>query len=394
MQHTNRKEVLDIMKLNRFDPPAFLNDFTTEAQRQDWSDLVSDFFDQGVDFNEGFSGVTSQFYHPVKTETTEPFQEALIDWIGFPKLVKDQFLDEPEKAWRLAETGPGARESFMDEYLEWHVVRNQQNKITRVSFTCETTQYFGFLARTDKAKLLTIYKDLVDPAFKNQVHIEDLIVNNQYAPINKWNTEHGAVHLIQTNNNLFAEVMIAAQSCILRKAANGSPVTDPAGLIRCGVGGAPGRASDPKIVADVNSIARDKSSISLRNPVALYITRWNSDGLRKPDNSPVNEYWRLVRGQPAPGPNRPAMGLHLVYEVPASEGFVVGDIKIGNRTIDFGGQLAEHVNVGLFGLACRVGQSNNPLIRCGEGPDSPIPLATASAASAEELPPLRGSYRK
>lgn len=377
------------MPLQRFDPPAFLEDFTTTDQRKDWSDLVSEFFDEGVAYNEGFAGVTSQFYHPVKTETTEPSDEALIDWPAFPKLVKDTFPDDPVQAWQQAETGPQARETFMDEYLEWHVVRNQQNKITRVSFTCETTQYFDFLARTDKAKLLSLYKDLVNPTFKDQVKIEDLISGNQYQPKNKWNTQHGAVHLIQKNNNLFAEVMIAAQSCILRKAANGSPITDAPTLIDCGVGGEAGRASDPKIVADVNSLARDKSSITLRNPVALYITRWDSDGLKKPDNSPVGNYWKLVRGKPASGPNKPAMGLHLVYEVPASEGFVVGDIKSGNRTIDFGGQLAEHINVGLFGLVCREGQSNNPLFNCGVQPESAMPLAEA-ATLAEELPPLRG----
>lgn len=377
------------MILQRFDPPAFLEDFTTTDQRKDWSKLVSDFFDQGIAFNDGFDGVTSQFYHPVKTETTEPSDEALIDWPAFPKLVKDKFPDDPVAAWRQAETGPQARERFMDEYLEWHVVRNQQNKITRVSFTCETTQYFDFLARTDKAKLLALYKDLVNPAVKDQVRIEDLIPNNKYRPNNKWNTQHGAVHLIQVNNNLFAEVMIAAQSCILRQDENGSPITDAPTLIDCGVGGEAGRASDPKIVADVNSLARDKSSITLRNPVALYITRWDSDGLRKPDNSPVANYWRLVRGKPAPGPNKPAMGLHLVYEVPASEGFVVGDIRSGNRTIDFGGQLAEHINVGLFGVVCREGKSNNPLFRCGEQPASNLPLA-AAAVLEEELPPLRG----
>ena len=377
------------MILERFDPPAFLEDFTTTAQRDAWSLLVSDFFDEGIRFNEGFDGATSQFYHPLRTETTEPFDEPLIDWVGFPKIVKDLFPDDPVAARRQAETGPQARETFMDEYLEWHVIRNDQNKITRVSFTCETTQYFDFLARTDKKKLLSLYKDLVDPAFKEQVHIEDLISNNQYRPKNKWNTEHGAVHLIQVNNNLFAEVMIAAQSCILRQDENGTPITDAVSLIDCGIAAGSGRASDPKIVADVNSLARDRSSISLRNPVALYITRWNSNGLRKPDNTPVGNYWRLVRGKPASAPNRPAMGLHLVYEVPASEGFVVGDIRNGNRTIEFGGELAEHINVGLFGLVCREGQSNNPLIPCGAQPASTLPLEVA-AAHAEELPPLRG----
>jgi hypothetical protein len=378
------------MRFTRFDPPAFLEDFTTNTQRDNWSRLVASFFQQGIAFNEGFDGVTSQFYDPVLTETDEPFDEALIDWPGFPKLVKDRFPTDPERAFRTAETGPNARAQFMDEYLEWHVVKNPEGKITRVSFTCETTQYYDFLARTDRAKLLALYKQLVDPAFKTEVRIEDLISNNSYQPLNKWNTEHGAVHLIQTNNNLFAEVMIAAQSCLLRRRGDGTPVTDSNELIDCGVGAEPGRASDPKIVASVNEIAREKSSISLRNPVALYLTSWNSDGLNKPDGSPVGNYWKLLRGKPATGPTRPAMGLHLVYEVPPGEGFVVGDIKSGSTNIKFGGQLAEHINVGLFALACREGQSDNPLIECGLQPQSVMSLEGAEDL-IEELPPLRGT---
>ena len=369
------------MLLERFDPPAFLEDFKTQDQRNSWSSIVSGFFDRGVAFNAGFPGITSQFYHPMKTETDEPFEEPTIDWPAFPKVVKDEFPNDPVAAFRKAETGPSARQDFMDEYLEWHVVRNQQRKITRVSFTCETTQYFKFLASTDRAKLLEIYKDLVDPAFKNQVRIEDLVQNNTYNPTNRWNTEHGAIHLINQFNTLSAEIFIAAQSSLQRGEANGSPVTDSRRLIQCGISAGAGRASDPKIVADVNGIAREKSSISLRNPVALYMTFWNSDGLRKPDNTPVGNYWKLVRGKPAPGPNRPAMGLHLVYEVPASEGFVVGDIRNGNRTIEFGGELAEHINVGLYGLVCREGQSNNPLIRCGM---QPTPVNAFIAKSADK----------
>jgi hypothetical protein len=39
------------------------------------------------------------------------------------------------------------------------------------------------------------------------------------------------------------------------------------------------------------------------------------------------------------------MVLRLECEVPASLGFVVGDLKIGGRRIEYGGQLAEHITV-------------------------------------------------
>ena len=374
------------MKYPRLDPPAFLDEFTTEQQRNDWSDEVRSYFSEGVAYNEGFAGVASQFYDPVKDETAEPFLEPLIEWPGFPKIIKEQFPADPQKAWHKAETGSSAREDYMDEYLEWHVVR-KQGKIIRVSFTCETSQYYEFLARKNPAKLLEIYKQLVNPAFQNEVTAGDLIVGGSYRPTNVYNTEHGAVHLIQPNNNLYAEVMIAAQACIIRRRAGGTVITDSGELIECSQFGAAGRASDPKIGADVNGLARDGYAVSLRNPVALYITHWNSSGMKKPDGSPVGNYWRLQRGKPAPAPNKPAMGLHLVYEVPAAEGFVVGDIKIGNDTIDYGGQLAEKVRVGLLGLASAKGHFSNPAFTCdaiptpGGGPPV-IGLAGAPGAAS------------
>ena len=383
------------MKYTRLDPPAFLNEFTSEDQRKDWSNIVSGFFDDGVGFNRKFSGVTSQFYHPMKTETDEPFEEPVIDWPGFPKLVKDEFPTNPEAAWRKAETGPNARKQFMDEYLEWHVIRNAQDKITRVSFTCETTQYYRFLAESDPDKLLQIYKDLVAPAFSSKVKIGDLISGGVYRPENKWNTSHGAIHLIQPNNNLFAEVMIAAQACILRCEDDGTPISDSDALIKCAGFGEPGRSSDPRIGAIVNLKASEGFSISLRNPVALYMTQWDSTGFKNPDGSPAGNYWTLRRGKPAASPGDPAMGLHLVYEVPPGKGFVIGDMKIGSKTIKFGGQLAEHINVGLFGLICREGGLNNPRFRCNEQPIAPVGVAPLGVADAgEERPPLRGARIK
>jgi len=303
------------MRYDRFDPPAFLTDFTSDAQRDAWDQEVDSYFEDGVAFNKAFSGVTSQFYNPARTDTQAPFEEPLIDWPGFPRIIKNKHPNNPAKAWAEAEAGASSRAALgknnnMDECLDWHVVRNDAGKITCVSFTCETRQYYRFLADTAPDKLLELYQDLVDPAHNDAVKIGDLISpQGKYRPFNKWNTEHGAVHLIQQNNNRYAEVQVAAQACILRRRDNGTTITDSNELIECSLYGEPGRSSDPKIGAIVNQKAREGHSLSLRNPVALYITSWTTSGAwKKPDGSPVGQYWRLVRGQPAPGPNKPAMG--------------------------------------------------------------------------------------
>src|SRR5262249_41591451 len=149
--------------------------------------------------------------------------------------------------------------------------------------------------------------------------------------------------------------------------------------------GEAGRASDPKIGKLVNDLARAGDAISLRNPVALYITRFSNDGINH-NGAPVPNFWRLVRGMPA-GPGQEfGMGLHLVYEVDPAAGFVVGDLRIGADPIQFGGQLAENIHVGLFGLVTRQGARHNQAFTCNAEPAHPIAVAAVSAARSGGAP--------
>ena len=63
--------------------------------------------------------------------------------------------------------------------------------------------------------------------------------------------------------------------------------------------------------------------------------------------------------------------MRATYEVPAAEGFVVGDLLVGGRTVEFGGQIAEHVTMKVVGLACRAGSFSNVPQDCTE-PGSPL----------------------
>ncbi len=363
-----------------FDPPGNLDDFTDPDLRRAWSRRIGGFFKRQIDGLTA-AGVTPQFYDPTKTETTDPVAEKVIAWTGFPKLVKDAHPGDDEAAWREAEPSDqdaGPRLDSQDEYLEWNVVRNGAGKITRVSFTCEGPEYWQFLAERAPQKLLELYRALVNPALRDQVQLGDLMPGGSYDPGNRWNTLHGAIHLIQSNNNLGAEVGIAAQSTVLRE-KNGQPVEDPDTLTRCGRLGQDGRNSDPRIAIDVQDLARAGFAITLKNPVGLYITRFDSSSWRKPDGSIVGNYWKILRGKDRPAPGKPAAVLHLVYEVPAAEGFVVGDIRIGNRTINFAGQIAEFIQVGLTGLACREGEIQNQPRACIGG-QSPFGIAAADPA--------------
>jgi hypothetical protein len=106
----------------------------------------------------------------------------------------------------------------------------------------------------------------------------------------------------------------------------------------------PKTSADPRVELDIGVLARKGLSITLLEPVGLYIVDWDDTGWTKPNGRPVANYWNVRRGVPG-------AAVRLEYEVPPGEGFVVGDISIGGRPIDFGGQIAEHVTVMIGGVA-------------------------------------------
>jgi hypothetical protein len=70
--------------------------------------------------------------------------------------------------------------------------------------------------------------------------------------------------------------------------------------------------------------------------------------------------------------------VRAVYEVPAGHGFVVGDIRIAGRPIEFGAQIADFINMKLTGVGCRFGQSPvAPMTGC-RTPRAPRGVAAAA----------------
>ncbi|MBW4609008.1 MAG: hypothetical protein KME22_17820 [Hassallia sp. WJT32-NPBG1] len=380
------------MKLRQFDPPANIDDFDSiPNQREAWNEFISNTFDENI---KGVMSAVepgkSQFYNPTQIETTEPNTEADITWIGFPALISRKHPGNDRAAWQEADKLLPNGERPQDEYLEWHVTRSK-GKIVRVSFTCEGPEYWEALAHGypmgyegsktagatgDKQKLLALYRKYISP----KVQLSDLFdQNGQYNRLNKWNTKNGAMHLNQRNNTLGAEINIAAFATILRQ-KDGRVLTDADELINCARYGAPGRASDPIIGAIVNGLARDGYSITLANPVGLYIDSIDTTGWTKPDGvTPVDaSYWRILRGTAG-------KILRAVYEVPPAEGFTVGDIQIGGEQIEFGGQIAEHITMKLTGVAFGKGQIQNQPLGC-EGSTLQFFATTPSTQLTTRLP--------
>jgi hypothetical protein len=365
------------MLLTAFDPPGFLDDFTPEQKKQ-WSAFISD----RIDFEMNNSAEGHHFYNPTKEDTAADVQTAEISWTAFPRIVAVNAVSDQAR-WQTAD---GSRDA-QDEYCEWSVTRDAgSNKITKVTFTCEGPEYWTRLAQANPAKVVSLYQTFIGP----EVTMEDLFGSDgTYDPNNKWNnsTTLGAMHLVQPNNTLDAEINIAVQSTIIRK-INGTELTGEQELIDCGQYGDGERNSDPHIGAQINELARQRADVCIANPVALYIRGLATNGWQTPDGSDPKQYWTVLRGDAG-------HTLRTVFEVPAAKGFTVGDITINGVPIDFGGQIADFITIKVVGQACRFGKSTAaPVTRCvGASPVTAVAAAPGASASPSHLPHRRSVSR-
>ena len=365
------------MALSQFDPPAKLaEDLTTTQLKKAWSDFISSLLQDGKAFDRQFlHNAPVQFYNEVLDAKDEGDRAELpIFWQGFPRIVEVQHGEGTTASFTTAES-----RQTQDEYLEWHVTRDSTTtKITRIEFTCESPEYWNFLATQNADLVVARYQKYVSPDVKKA---DLFLAGGKYNPRNKWNSSMGAMHLTQVNNTLGAEVNIAAAATILRKDSSGKPITEAVALIKCAKYGEKDRASDPHIGSEVNRLARDGYSITLRNPIGLYIDSIDVTGITKPDGAAISpKYFQAVRGGSGET-------LRAVFQVPPGEvaggqGLTVSDLTIGGRKIQFGGQVAKRIKMKLTGVAVEKGKIGSPLFACG----APAPSPFASAVTMKAFP--------
>lgn len=307
--------------LSRFSTPGRVAD----SHRAEWSAVVGRLISAA---DRQFA----QFYDPTVTDTPQGLDPSSVVWSAFPASLRAP----PAKRFPTAD---GARR-HMDEYCEWGVERNRAGKITRVTFTTEVPEYFEHLFKHDRARLVDLYQTLVSP----KVKARDLERNKRYRRANVWNstTKGRPAHLVQASNNLGAAVQLACQATILRQ-EDGEAVTTPQRLVECGALGNPLRNSDPQIASVLNEAARTGAEITLADPIGLYIEGLITGGMATPDGANPASFWKIERG-------RAGHAVRAAYEVPKGRRYVVGDITIGGRPIEWGGQLAVRVRIRIDAL--------------------------------------------
>lgn len=314
--------------VTRFDTPAGLRDLPAgHAFYDDWHAFLAG----AMVTTAGTGTATGEFYDASEVDVNLLAEHALV-WMAFPRQVFVAHRDDRDAAFVEADADVATRNS-QNEYCEWHVKRNAAGKITKVVLVTESPEYWQRLWAADPARVAQLYTDLLG----TPVTQADLRVGgpgSAYDKFNPFNTTNGIVHLIQSINTLSAALGLTQGSIHTGSARDGYE-TPPPGL-RTSV--------DPRVIFDVGALARTGLSLTLRDPIALYITGYDDTGWTKPDGTPVDDYWTIRRGSAG-------QILRLEYQVPPGTGFVVGDIRIGGRRIEWGGQVAEHVTCTVGGVA-------------------------------------------
>ncbi len=317
--------------LSRFDPPANWDDFPKnrtkrEELRNRWSERVREMTERSAGGN---------YYNPLTTRIGDA-QPARVEWSAFPKPIEDLNLDEDDRSQDLARKLELAeqRESQV-EYCEWVVKKDARGKITRVTFTSETIEYWQALWETDPERVLALYRRLVSP----DVPRADLETGTSYNPNNRWNRGGaqpdgvGAVHMIVGINTLDLAIGVAAGAS---SGGNDNPR-----------GGGSFHADDIIGLSVKRLVVRFNMKISLSNPVGLYLQEPEFNRFELPASAPRSakpqDFWTVVRGDRKSG-----RALRAVYEVPSRLGFKVGDIKVDGNLIEKGSQIARTLKSGTY----------------------------------------------
>ena len=352
-------------RLQRFNPPAFLDDFRRSSVDlyQVWDETLTRWFAASIagaareyqEFGVPADQVRVQYFHPREVDVpSDRLAAKTVTWTGFPKKFRTWFAPAARMAaYAAAEpvgcyAGRTCRQT--DEYVEWQTERDALGRVTRVTFTCEGPEYWTMLAEHDPDLAVRLYRELVSP----NVQKEDLFLDKEctrYNVFNKWNLWQGIVHLTHPANSLEAEVDLAAVASIVRRDGSGQIITDNDALLAVAAWGSPFRASDPAIGGHLNVLTRLGLNVSLRDPIGLYMDSLNTTGFETPDGTPAERFFTVVRGQDGSGGREP-MILRAVFTVPEEYGYTVGDIRIGGVPIQYGGQIAEHLLMKLTAMAC------------------------------------------
>jgi hypothetical protein len=371
--------------------PGYLDDFSP-VLLEEWNTLVSAWFDASI---AGEPQSPLAFVNQARTPLPGAVIEQSIVWNALPGTLVNRYgraqalalADYPYPLTRSNESdAPGGLDGIyrteglancwyrpQDEYCEWHVKRDVSGKIIEITFSSEPPEYWqalhgdtltigdtAYQMSGDPQLVLELYRQYVSPEvqladLEFQADVPDdsgnvLYRKGQYNPFNRWNTVDGIMHLSHPANYLQAEIQLGSDASVVYGRA-GRRITNALDLITAAAYGGTNRTSDPTIGSSVQSLAALGCTLSLRDPVGLYMHHLNLAPFATPDGSPVTaDYFRVVRGDASA-----SLIERAVFAVPEGLGFTVSDLLAGGEPVAFGAQVAEHVTVHLVAVASAPG---------------------------------------
>jgi hypothetical protein len=448
-------------KLKSFSLPALQQDFPLGSKedmalKAQWNTNITGFTEQAIlgnPWNVVNAAHQDAYFNSLTTDIPKGSPALLIDWNAFPnrlnqyfgadalppnpyKYTDDQILELcdtgtvkglktpfneipktlcPEVDWSSKGRqiyGPYGPRGWLDEYCEWNVVRNAQNKITRIDFTCENPEYWNSVWMINPQKVADLFEETLNwDAPEDQhikVDIDDLYLRDPktkkpiidpstgrpaYNSLNKWNTAPigirsqgdantgGAMNLTSTPNTLQTEMALAGGATVQRTIGNNYPQQ----LICFSEYGQEYRNSDPHIGQSTNQGVSGGSHIALADPTGLYIQKPALDiqnggpfslpaDPNLPKGATVDDCWQIVRGHEQltdPSTGKPYgvpimcgnFILHAIMQIPsawreAGVKFTIGDIIENNIDdpkvkipLKWGGQITRQMSIGLWARA-------------------------------------------
>jgi hypothetical protein len=347
-----------------YSPPAGIDDLAGRPTRDgflnDWHDFIARAFNTEI---TSLRQIKPKLDPQFATEVSGVFpgNAVPVTWNAFPLFISRLHHNDSVGAWKDANR-PGrvqfdtltAQVRRQDEYCEWFEYRSG-GSLQKIVFTAEGPEYWIRLAKHDLGQVVSLYQKWVSP----EVQKADLQLSKDltwldkrvlpagsYNPYNSWNTTKGVMHLTHPANTLGAEINLAARATVLRRDAAGNRITDVRHLACCSNFGDANRSSDPNIGSAVNTSCvspggQNIQDVTLADPVALYIDHLQDGALTGPEDEPLDDWFKIVRGVKG-------RGLMAVLAPPPGAAFGLDKVKVKGIDLGFGGQVAEVIQMVLY----------------------------------------------
>jgi hypothetical protein len=259
------------------------------------------------------------------------------DWTGLPVRVAGCL----GRARALAVLD--AQRGLQEEYLEWRTVRGAGGAIRRVELTTELRDYWRVLAAHEPERTVDLVGELTGRAIppRELKGLRD----------SRFNDGRDGICFMTHRSNDLASLAGLAAAAAMPCTAGDRRATASEVIPLLADAAVAGRGSDPVIVEALGRLASEGRLLAVGDPVGVYVSGVEHTRLRAPGGSTVpREWFTASRGDQ-----------RLVFEVPAGEGFLVGDLvdAATERPIRHGGQIAELVQLRAFFRASAPGAARS-----------------------------------